>query len=273
MSCPPNQMDQASALMLSVKKLFEGVLQPEGKPSVRKVAEEGMPTEVLDEEEVLEAMEQPEEFEKKAKAKTKTDVSQVTMVFRQEFSNPAYDQLMRQDKSEEKSTKEEQAARPELILTEDEIRPLVEREFSRLKSKALDDEPQMTGGVEDEQTKMSKMFEVSGPAEFENDTESMWSPKLESKFIARVLSKFRKIEMMEKGLYVPKPNKKRAGLRSSTESKKLELDQMRTKKRKTEFYSGLLVDPELVNPREGFSRADPETAQQIAKQKKLLGKM
>lgn len=270
--CSPNQMDQANALLLSVQRMFEGLIIPSGKPIVRKSNPHDDSTELMDEEEVLEAMESPEEFDQKTKGEKKTPDTQITVTFRQEYSNPAYNIQLKKEKQESKDKKDSKES--DLHLSEEDIKMMVAREFTKFTARSAGEVEMVTDPREDLNVKMEKMFQVSDHIDFEADVGFANKIKLNPAWVNRMIAKMERAELMEKGLILPKA--KERDPRKSKQSKLLKQLIPRTiklSKRPVEKFSGMLLDPGLYERNEEFTRTDPQTKKKILTQTEILKKI
>jgi hypothetical protein len=277
-TCPPNQMDQANALLLSVQRMFEGVLQLKGKPSVSRNNEKDESSEIMDEDEVLEAMENPESAEEQQKGDKSATAPQISVVFRQEYSNPAFTNQVVKEKVESKDQKE--SKEPVLQLNDAEVKALVDREFSKITAKSAGDFDIDTVVREDTHTRMEKMFQVTGAVEFEPDVGFVQPIKLNPAWTQRMFDKVDRLDLLQKGLIVAKKRvltkkQKSMGMTNklSKDLRKIGAGDLKKKKRPIEQDSGLYMDKELLERNEQWTRAEKGTRQKLVTQKEIIKKL
>lgn len=280
-SCAPNEMDQANALLLSVQKMFEGSLQVIGKPVVRRRNEKEETSEIMDEDQVLEAMENPESLVETAKnEKMLASAPKITVTFRQEYSNPAFTNQVAKEKEESKESKQAKEFKtPTLVLNDEEISALVDREFAKVTSKTINLDTD-TVAQEENHERMARMFQIEDKVDFEQDVGLTTALRLNPAFKQRVFEKLDRLKMIDKGIIVTKKavstkkeKKVERPTRSSKVLKKLGSSDMVSRKRAIEEESGLVMDRELLGRSEQWTRTDPTTRQRLISQKEIIKKL
>lgn len=276
--CNMGQLDQANALLLSVKKLFEGLLIYTAKSEVKRRDDDTEETVAVDEEEIIDALEYPEE-EKKVVSKEKTkefrkDAGIVTL--RQEFLNSA--KLTEQSKLLKAAKAKTEVAAPEqkVKLTEEEIVKFIEKEFAKLAGRGNDVVIQTSELVlTEEQEKVDNMFKAEEKSDF-NAVIAGEEPRvhIRDSFMKRIFAKIEAGLAREKQGFVSKAetNKKLRKVETK-ETRLLNADFMKgvTTGMTEEF--GIILDKNLQRRLDGRPRNDPETRSRIATQMELLKRM
>lgn len=276
--CNMGHLDQANALLLSVKKILEGTMIHTAKSEVRKRDEDSEETVTVDQEEIIDALEYPEEDKKpqvKDKPKEfKKDAGLVTL--RQEFLNPA--KLTEQSKVPKAAKAKTENVVPEakVALTDEEIVKFIEKEFAKLAGRGDDFVIQTSESVvTEEQEKLENMFKSEERADF-NPVIAGDEPRLHLKdsFMKRIFGKIERGFAREKqGFVTKKETNKKLKKMETKDTRLLNADFMKgVTTGMTEEY-GIFLDKGLKRRVDGRPRNDPETRSRIAAQMELLKRL